>query len=515
MIGWDNLFDRINLVKKNRLKIMWLVLAVLVSFWIVQKSMFLRSFGYGSYPTPVADEFTYVWQAISLKNYGLPMAWTLNSGVYKDSKFNPKIGSIEGFGINTGGEIIDLKKFKENSRPLSAVKEIDYVKGKEQMLFVAPFFDHPPLGGMIYSFGVDKNIKNVDDVKADDFRKPALIMAIISVILLFIFLALITSNPWVGTLGVVVYSTAPTYLLATRTAFLENAVVPFILVHLILLFLYTKYSFKRFSVLLLIISGLFGGLGVLVKEPAIGFLIGSTILLWKNKINLKNIFIFLISCSVPVLIYIGWGFYLQRDLFIAILLTNANRGYFGAIKVVTMLEALKFKNFPTDGWWIWGLLSFILVSIKLKDKKILFLILPLFTHLLVVLLLGSSNYPWYWISAIPFLAGCSGLLIWGIFNKPNLITALLFLLIPFSSSYYWGREALGIPPSINHYRMVFIVFGLMLFFRIKFKKNKIIKILWIIFMAWMMYKIVVFNELFIPYLIAHWGNLSISSLPNY
>ena len=502
-------------MNRNLFKVVCLVLAVLVSFWIIKKSVFLRSFGYGTYPTPIADEFTYVWQSVSLKEYGLPMAWTLNSGVYKDDRFNPIVGNVDGFGINIGQGVINLEKFKENSRPLSAVKEIDYVKGKEQMLFVIPFFDHPPLGGMIYSLGVDKNIKNVEDVRADDFRKPALVMAVITVVLLFVFLTLITTNPWVGTLGVVVYSTVPTYLLATRTAFLENAVAPFILIHLILLFLYTKYSSKKFSFLILIIAGLFGGLGVLAKEPAIGFLIGSTILLLKNKIKLKNIFIFLAACAVPILMYVGWGFYLQRDLFIAILLTNANRGYFGAIKIVTMLEALKFKNFPTDGWWIWGLLSFVLVSIKVKDKKILFLILPLFTHLLVILLLGSTNYPWYWMSTIPFLAGCSGLLIWKIFNKPNLITALLFFFIPFSSSYYWGREALGISPSINHYRMAFIVFGLMLFFRIKFKKNKIIKILWIIFMVWMMYKIVIFNELFIPYLIAHWGNLSILSLPNF
>lgn len=502
-------------MKKNTFKIICLVAAILISFWVIKKSLFLHSFGYGDYPTPVADEFTYVWQSVSLKRYGLPMAWTLNSGVYRDEKFSPIVGNVDGFGINTGDGVADLEKFKQNSKPLSGVKEIDYLKGKEHMLFVAPFFDHPPLGGMIYSLGVDKNIKNVEDVKSVDFRRPALTMAVITAILLFIFLTLITSNPWAGTLGVVIYSTVPTYLLATRTAFLENAVVPFILVHLILLFLYTKYNSKRFSFLILILSGLFGGIGVLAKEPAVGFLIGSMILLWKNKINLKNIFVFLISCAIPILVYAGWGFYLQKNLFMAILCTNASRGYFGAIKVVTMLEALKFKNFPTDGWWIWGLLSFVLLSLKVKDKKILFLIMPLFTHLLVILLLGSGNYSWYWISTIPFLAGCSGLLIWKIFNSPDLVTTLLFFFIPFSSSYYWGREALGILPSINHYRMALATFGLMLFLRIRFGKNKIFRILWMIFMAWMMYKIVIFNELFIPYLIAHWGNLSIPSLPNY
>lgn len=502
-------------MNKNGFKIILFVAAIIISFVVIKKSVFLRWFGYENYPTPVADEFTYAWQGISLKKYGVPVAWTLNSGVYKDNKFNPIIGNLNGFGIETKDGLIDLNKFRKNPKPLSAVREIDYVKGLEQMLFVAPFFDHPPLGGLIYSLGVNKNVKNVEDVKSADFRRPALVMGIITTVLLFIFLTLITSSPWAGTLGVIVYSTVPTYLLATRTAFLENAVSPFILVHLILLFLYTKYFKKKFSFLLLIISGLFGGLAVLAKEPAIGFLIGSLIILWKNKINKKNIFVFLISGFLPILIYIGWGLWLQKDLFMAILMTNANRGYFGAIKVVTMLEALKFKNFPTDGWWIWGLLSFALISIKIKNKNILFLTLPLFTHLLVVLFLGSGNYSWYWISTIPFLAGCGALLIWEIFKNPKLVTAMLFFFIPFSSSYYWGREALTITPSISHYRMAFIIFGLMLFFRLKFRKNKIIQILWIIFMAWIMYKIVIFNELFLPYLVAHWGSLSIPSLPNY
>jgi len=34
-------------------------------------------------------------------------------------------------------------------------------------------------------------------------------------------------------------------------------------------------------------------------------------------------------------------------------------------------------------------------------------------------------------------------------------------------------------------------------------------------MVWIMYKIVIFSDVFIPYLIVHWGNLLIPSLPNY
>lgn len=490
-------------------------MTITLMIWVIKKSAFMRWFGYGSYPTPVADEFTYVWQAISLKRNGVPMAWTLNSGVYQDQKFDSRKGDVDGFGIKVDNKLMNLGNFKNDSRPLSAVKEIDYIKGKEQMLFVAPFFDHPPLGGMIYSWGVDKNIKEVEDVKSVDFRRPALTMAIVTTILLFIFLTLISSKPGYGLLGSVIYGTAPTYLLASRTAFLENVVPPLVLINLILLWLYKKNIHKKWAIGLLIGSGIFAGLAVLAKEPGIGFVVGGVILLWINRIKIKNIFIFLVSAGLPIIFYLIWGWCLQGPLFWDILMTNASRGYFGAIKITTMLETLKFKNFPTDGWWIWGILSFVLVSIKIKNKNILFLIVPLLTHLLVVLLLGSGNYPWYWISAIPFLAGCGAWVIGELFEKPKLVTGLLFFFIPFSSSYYWGREALGIGPDINHYRKALLIFALLLFCRLKIKDSKFMKIIWMIFMAWLIYKVVIFSEVFMPYLISHWGNLSIVSLPNY
>ena len=133
----------------------------------------------------------------------------------------------------------------------------------------------------------------------------------------------------------------------------------------------------------------------------------------------------------------------------------------------------------------------------------------------MVFLLGSPNYPWYLISSIPFFAACSAVFIWRIIKKPNITSALAFFLIPFSSSYHWGREALNISPSINHFRYSFFIFGFMLFFRLKFSKYILVRIFWILFMIFLLRKIYIFNQVFFPYLIAHWGNLSVPSLPNF
>lgn len=503
----------------KKLKLLLFLIAVVFSVWTINQSSFLRWFGYETIPTPIIDEFTYVWQGLSLRSTGLPVSYVTDPYVYKNSKFNSRGGNIVGFGVESEGSLIDLTKFKKDPRPVIAVKEINYVKGLEQILFVAPVFEHPPLGGLIYSLGEDKNIKEVEQVEAATFRTNSLIIAIITSVLLFIFLYIITLNSWTALLGVIIYSTVPTYLLATRTAFLENIEPPFILTHLILLF-FSLQAYKKgldniLIYSLIILSGLLGGLGVLAKEPAAGFLIGSLILIVINKVPKKLTILFLLSSAIPILLYLSWGLLLQKDLFLSVLYANSNKSYFGALKPVTMLEALKFKNFPVDGWWIWGFLSFIFISQNIKQRNILYLIIPLFTHFVTVLLLPSANYPWYLISMIPFLAGCSAIAIWQIYENPNIVKAYTFFFIAFSSSYYWGRVALNIQPSMMHYRWTFIVFTIMLALRLIFQKNKIIGFIWFLFLAILIQKIVTFNQVFFPYLVAHWGNLPVPSLPNF
>lgn len=504
----------------SHLKLISLIISIIILTVVLQQSSFYRWFGYETIPAPTnTDEFNYVWQGLSLRSSGLPIGWVTFSYLYREPKYRSRGGNVVGFNFVTEGKKIDLGEFQKDRKPLVAVEQINYNKGLEYMFFAAPFFDHPPLGGLIYSLGEGKDVKEFKQVKPAEFRRPALVLATVTSVLLFIFIFLVTDNPWVGLLSAIIYSTAPTFLLATRTAFLENVEPPFILVHLIILFLavkiYTNEPSRKVVYLLFILSGLSGGLAFLAKEAALGFLIGSTILLIINKISKKVFLTFVLAEILPIASYFIWGIWLQKDLFLDVLKANSERGYFGAIKLVTMLEALKFKDFPVDGWWVWGLLSFFIISVKIKQKSLLFLIIPLLFHLLLLLFLGSPNYPWYLISLIPFLAGCSAIVIWQVYEKPNIALNLVFFLIPFSSSYYWGRVALSLPPSIAHYRYTFAVFFFVFVLRWLYGKNSIVKIIWVVFWVLMIKKIYTFNQLFIPYLISHWGNLPVPSLPSF
>lgn len=509
------------LFKKNILKLIILSISLLIAAFFINQSRYLRSLGYETIPdTRITDEYNYVWQAISLKKYGLPVAWTTFTNVYSNPIYHSQKGNLQGLGISVDGKIIDLKEFKANSKPLTAVSEIDWSKGLEHMYFVAPFFDHSSLGGLIYSLGVNKNISQFDQVKPTDFRKPALDMAIITAILLFIFILQITGKPLVAALATGIYSTVPTYIFATRGAFLENVVSPLILGHLILLLVSLNFIDRRrfrLAYLIIFLAGLTGGLGGLSKETAVGFLLGSLIIVFFKKIPRRYILILVAGIVLPFLIYIGWGLWLQKDLFIGIFLANSTRSDFGSLKLISMLESLRFESFPIDGWWIWGIVSTFLVGgmIKFSKNKYVYLILPFLCNFLILMFIGNSNYPWYWISMIPFFAGASAIVIGDLFENPKFLTLLVFFFLPFSSSFYWGYSVFHQNSGfdLNLYRGTFIILLVIYVIRKYLAKFKYIRYVWVIVLTLILFEIFKWNLHSIQYMVAHWGNLPVPSLP--
>lgn len=500
-----------------------LLLAILIAIHIIVRASEIRWMGYDIIPKAFLDEYNYVWQALSLKSTGLPVGWVTFEHLYRTP--NSLSGNIVDLGIRVGSPdnpVVDLDNFKKQGKTLIAVRELDWGDGTKHLFFVAPFFDHPPLGGIIFSQSVDKSVNDFADVKPDQFRRPAVYIAIISSFLLFILVYLVTNLPWVATLSVAFYSSVPTYLLSSRIAILENAVPPFALLHLILLTIYLRFQerfTKKITYLILFLSGFAGGLATMAKESAIGFVIGSVALilitgvkepLKKSKVLLTII----IGAALPVAWYIIWGLSIHSKIFLEILATNASRISYGPLKLVSTLPALRFKDFPVDGWWLWGFVSFFLCCLYF-NRKYLPLILPFTAHFLLVLFLASPNYPWYYLAMIPFLASFTAINLWNLYKTPNIAHAVAFFLIPLSSSFYWGRLVFKGSSNLWDYKITFIVFMVFVFLKNKFTDNKKVKIVWTIFFIVLTYYLVKLNFQSIQFIIANWGKLPIESLPNF
>lgn len=488
------------------------VIAVMVCFWLVRLGTNLRYIGYEQIPELRIDEFNYVWQGLSLRKTGVPIGWVAFFDVYEGTSLPVKKGVVEGFGLRVEGKLMGWKEFTRDGAPMEAVEQIDYGKGTEHMLFAAPFFDHSPLGGLIYSWGENPDIQNLIEVKPENFRRTAITLSVITAVLVGILAYVIGGNAGITVLAVALYSTVPTYILATRTAYLENVVPIFALTGIIAAVAASKGIILRGAGWVL--AGLGLGLAMVTKEPAVGFAFGTIIVCLIKRIERKYILALAIGIVVPLMVYIGWGTWLQKEVFWGIISANSGRADFGAMKLVTMMMALRFKDFPIDGWWIWGLSCLFIAAAGKENSKWLWVVVPAVGNLVIIMLMGSNNYPWYYMSLIPFAAIAMAVVAWELLANPNAFAAVAFFLIPVSSSFYWGYSSIRQGSTIMVYRILFGVFMASLAAR-KWSNQVWIKVVWSGVVILLLYQVSKWNVQGFQFVVANFGKLAIPSLPTF
>ncbi|RJQ24507.1 hypothetical protein C4577_07645 [Candidatus Parcubacteria bacterium] len=409
-----------------------LFFAVFVAIFFIYQGISIRWIGYESKPVVMIDEFNYAWTGLSLRSTGLPTSWTTYPDLYKNGIIGFNFGTTDGLTMKTQNKIVNVGDFRKNAKPIIAVEEMDIGEGVKQFSFVMPFFDRPPLGGLIYSLGVDKDTQSFSDVKAEEFRKVSLILGVITSILIYFVTVLVSGSPWISVLAVATYNTVPTFVFASRYALAENIVAPLVLGQLLLIITMIKKKnciLKKYF-LGFFLAGLLGGLAVITKESSLGFSVGLISLFLYLKYSSKQIFFFLGGFIIPILNYLIWGLWIQGNTFINIFLANISRPFAGSLKFLMTLQSLRFQDFPIDGWWIWSFFSIFLVCLY-HNKKYLLLTIPLISHLLLVIFLGGANYPWYYLAITPFLAIFSSIIIAELFRFPNIQVLLVFFLLAY------------------------------------------------------------------------------------
>ena len=503
-----NLMKFFNKTTSNKIV---LIIAVFLSVYIIKTGAYIRWLGYERIPDiGIFDERNYALQGLSIRNNGVPAAWS-DSGAYEYG-FHPEDVQAKfiDLSIVANGLKPNLKNYPKFPKPLYIVREYDFGFGKQQLKLVQPFMDHSPIGGLISSLGFKDKVSNFTEITPDKYRVPALYIGILNSILLIIFTYLITKNVFIGIVSIGIYNSVPIYILSSRFALLENYLIPFTLIQLIFLLLSKKV--KHYSLLFLFMSGLVSGLGILIKETGVGFAIGSVVLLFLWRSNLKEKIAFLSAAFLPCVTYAIWSLWLSPQLFKDIVIFNSSRRFLGSLSFLSILPTLRFPNFPLDGWWIWGFISLLFLS-SLRLRKYYILLLPFLCHILTVLFLPNMNYPWYFLATVPFLVVASAIILFKIIKNPKFSSILSFALIPLSSSLYWGNTVYNFPPNINIYRLVvfgFIFIGLI---RIIKSKSKIIQLIWYIACIAIFYEIYKWNRFSTLYIIDHWGKLPFPSFP--
>ena len=167
---------------------------------------------------------------------------------------------------------------------------------------------------------------------------------------------------------------------------------------------------------------------------------------------------------------------------------------------------MTIKDFPLDGWYLGGFFILAYLSFFKKNRE-----LGIITgvYLFSVLFLGGGNYSWYYFSLFPFLALGIAVLIKKLMVKFSFIDLSLFFLFPFSSSFYWGFGVLHPEWNLQWLYRGLIIFFLILGFlwQSKLKRNPFFKLLFFIFLVFLVHRLYLWNYRSVLYLMANWGKL--------
>lgn len=483
--------------------------------------------GYHRVPEPfvVTDEWTNVLHGLSIRSTGIPAAWSDLRFYWDYEKQLPRPEGItrEGFNLKT----VDYSPgiMVENSpKLLIFVDQYDFGVGKMHTALMQPYLDHPPAGALVLSSLVPSNINKVVDLKSADYRLTSVWLASLTTVLIFLLGWQIFKNLTIGVIAATVYATVPTFLILSRMALLENVLIPVQLVVLnILVFAQNKarYAYtKNIYRTLLFVAGAFSGLAFLTKTTGLAVILAGVVILFMNKNSRKDILFFAVPAVVVSIFYFLWGAWLSFDLFLGVLNEQSNKRIFvGSLSFLTSIVKFGMKSFPVDGWWVGGFLS--LLWLKM-DKEMMPLTVSVASLVFMILFGGASGFPWYVIPLIPFMCLMVGYLLWQIVTKPTTLNILLFFLIFFSSSFYWGYGVkFGAPNFINHqqqfilYKVLLVVFFISAILVPRFYQSGKLKIVWPVVAMGVLLYVVSLNYHSIMFMLEQWGNLQIFYTANW
>lgn len=385
------------------------------------------------------DEYAFAWAGASMWNHGVPVAWTTNLGVYKSvasENSSMKGSELDGLQLTHAGTRINLKNPDSGSLPIISVQTVDYGLGDRYVALVEPYFDHPPLTGLIYGATISQDNESLIGIEAEEYRYANRFIYLACGILVAV-LAYQISGAWAGVFAGGVYLTMPSVMLSQRLTLAENILALWLVA--ILLAMFGAKNSKHWGWLLS--AGIVSGLAILTKMSGVAVLIGAVWLLYRWSFPWRQWLWVVVPAVFLGGMFVIYGTWLSSDLFWEVMVSQAGRGNWGIINVYQSMGRLFFLGFPMDGWWVGGLV--VLMYGGWRSKSMRRIVEVGLIYLSLMLMLGGGNYAWYFFPLGAMWAIGYGYLMKEILFNPKVVGILLFIIFGLMSSFYWGEMQLN------------------------------------------------------------------------
>lgn len=328
--------------------------------------LFLRINTYTQNPPRGAssDEYTYTFLGMSLIESGKPVSWSYYPGY-----------------------------IKYGTRHDITIDNIFFP-------IVSPYFDHPPLNGILVGgWAVLNGQHTFQSVKLGTIRQIPIALGILSSLLTYI-LALKLYGKKTALWSLLIYSTATVIVMETRTVFAENLLTPLFLCSLLL---FEKFK-KHFNFTNAIILGIISGLALWTKELGVAIFLSILSLMVMDKVKFKPLLVFLAISITIFLLYPLYGYVYNWTLFINIVTAQGSRVVGPNTLYTLFFHPIIVNKLYYDGWYLVGFVSFFAAFLRFSKYKTLLISTFIYFFLMLFSLSKEGEMGWYMIPLFPFFS---------------------------------------------------------------------------------------------------------------
>lgn len=380
-------------------------LRIFLVVFVLFMGLILRLHNYSVYPQrgATSDEYSYSFLGVSLLTKHIPISWSAVSA-YKNRS--------------------DL-----------TIKNLYFP-------IVFPYFDHPPLNGLIVgSWALIFGQNTFSKIELGTIRLIPIFLSMLSSVIVFAlgyrFFGFKT-----GLWALLIYSTTVIFIMNGRVVLAENLLTPFLLIAIYLFYVFRK----SMTLTKTIFIGILCGLAFWTKELGIVAFLSMLCLFIAEKIKLKFILMLIAISLFSVLLYVSYGMYYDWEVFKAVISIQSDRIVGPETLLHVMSTPIIINKTYNDGWYFLGFISFFLSFLDYRKYK--FLLVPAFVYFLLMIfsLTERGEMGWYLIPLFPFMAlFTANFLVEGL-EKKNWSIFLLLIFVGLYEVQYLFRANFGLTP---------------------------------------------------------------------
>ncbi|MDO8620661.1 MAG: glycosyltransferase family 39 protein [Candidatus Levybacteria bacterium] len=430
-------------------------LKVILVIFILAVALILKLHNYSIYPQrgATSDEYSYSFQGISLWTKHLPISWSAFTAYQH---------------------------------------RYDLTINKIYFPIVYPYFDHTPLNGLLVGgwsilFGQDTFLK----VDLKTVRLVPIILSMISAIFVFL-LAKKLYGYKTGIFALLIYATATIFVINGRVVLAENLLTPLFLLAIYLFSLWSKNISYKKSILI----GILCGLSFWTKELGIALFLAMSYLFMAEKAGLKKILIMAFVFLFFVALYVVYGFYFDKEVFLQILFLQSGRTIGPQTLNYILSTPIIVNKVFYDGWYFFGFISLFSSFLNYKKNKIVFI--PAFFYLfaLIFALTSGGEMGWYIIPLFPFMAIASASLLVEGFKQKNWYVFVMLLFAGLSEIKLLYEANFGL--TAMQFRVQLLIMFAPFILLLLWKKEK-----WLNILSHAWFYLLIFGNILITYNYIH------------